>query len=275
MELNQDNYENYLLLYIDNELTASERAAVEAFLESNPEYAKEFKALQNAILAPESVTYTDKKLLYRFEEMEAQLDPSFKKSLYKQTNSTAKLIEFKKRYIAYASIAAIALWMLIGTSQVFNTTTSVSTTIKEKALAFNQKPESKKDELPQTPNALVATAMEPKASIVNKTMESQKETIENETNNTPSPIIVEPEAITSNQQTNYTEAVHTNNDTQANNNTLTTVAKVEKESFEEINTEDNDRVLYISNIELDGDKFRGVTRRIGAIFKRNKNEKNK
>ena len=275
MELNQDNYENYLLLYIDNELTASERAAVEAFLESNPEYAKEFKALQNAILAPESVTYTDKKLLYRFEEMEAQLDPSFKKSLYKQTNSTAKLIEFKKRYIAYASIAAIALWMLIGTSQVFNTTTPVSTTIKEKALAFNQKPESKKDELPQTPNALAATAMEPKASIVNKTMESQKGTIENETNNTPSPIIVEPEAITSNQQTNYTEAVHTNNDTQANNNTLTTVAKVEKESFEEINTEDNDRVLYISNIELDGDKFRGITRKLSAILKRNKTEKNK
>ena len=54
-----------------------------------------------------------------------------------------------------------------------------------------------------------------------------------------------------------------------------TEGKMEKERFEEINTEDNDRVIYISNIELDGDKFRGVTRRIGAIFKRNKNEKNK
>ena len=43
MELNQDNYENYLLLYIDNELTASERATVEAFLESHPTYANELK----------------------------------------------------------------------------------------------------------------------------------------------------------------------------------------------------------------------------------------
>ena len=114
MELNQDNYENYLLLYIDNELTAPERAAVESFLESNPEYAAEFKALQNALIAPELINYPDKSMLYRFEEMNATLDPSFKKSLYKQTNSTGKLIEFKKRYIAYASIAAVALWMLIG-----------------------------------------------------------------------------------------------------------------------------------------------------------------
>ena len=51
--------------------------------------------------------------------------------------------------------------------------------------------------------------------------------------------------------------------------------KQEKESFEEINTEDNDRVIYISNIELDGDKFRGITRRLGILFKRNKTEKNK
>ncbi|MEN9512813.1 MAG: hypothetical protein RJB16_573, partial [Bacteroidota bacterium] len=36
MELNQDNYENYLLLYIDNELSASEKAAVELLLASNP-----------------------------------------------------------------------------------------------------------------------------------------------------------------------------------------------------------------------------------------------
>ena len=97
MELNQDNYENYLLLYIDNELTASERAAVEAFLESNPKYANEFKALQNAILTPEVITYDNKSMLYRFEEMNARLDPSFKKSLYKQTSSTGKLIEFKKK----------------------------------------------------------------------------------------------------------------------------------------------------------------------------------
>ena len=59
------------------------------------------------------------------------------------------------------------------------------------------------------------------------------------------------------------------------NSTIAVEQKIEKEIFEEINTEDNDRVIYISNIELDGDKFRGITRRLNALFKRNKSEKNK
>ena len=275
MKLNQENYETYLLLYIDNELTASERAAVEAFLEANPQYTNEFKALQNAILAPEAITFPDKSMLYRFEEMNATLDPSFKKSLYKQTNSTGKLIEFKKRYIAYASIAAITLWMLIGTRQVFNTTTPIPTTIEEQSLASTEKTVSEKDEVKQAPNLLVAPSTRSKTSIVNKTMDSPKGTLENQTNNTSNLVIYESDAIASNQQTSTKEAAQTINETQVNNNNLVTEAKVEKESFEEINTEDNDRVLYISNIELDGDKFRGITRKLGAIFKRNKTEKNK
>jgi len=275
MKLNQENYETYLLLYIDNELTASERAAVEAFLEANPQYTNEFKALQNAILAPEAITFPDKSMLYRFEEMNATLDPSFKKSLYKQTNSTGKLIEFKKRYIAYASIAAITLWMLIGTRQVFNTTTPISTTIEEQSLASTEKTVSEKDEVKQAPNLLVASSTRSKASIVNKTMDSPKGTVENQTNSTSNIVIYESDAIASNQQTSTKEAAQTINETQVNNNNLVTEAKVEKESFEEINTDDNDRVLYISNIELDSDKFRGITRKLGAIFKRNKTEKNK
>ena len=275
MELNQDNYENYLLLYIDNELTAPERAAVEVFLESNPQYANEFKALQNALLAPESIAYPDKTMLYKFEEMNATLDPSFKKSLYKQTNSTGKLIEFKKRYIAYVSIAAIALWMLIGTKQVFNTTSPVSITIEKQALASTDKTISKKYKVIQAPNIFVATATRPNTGIVQKTMDSPKGTVENQSNNTSNLVIYQSDAIASNQPISTKETIPTISESQAITNSLVAESKVEKESFEEINTEDNDRVIYISNIELDGDKFRGVTRRLGAIFKRNKIEKNK
>jgi len=84
MELNQDNYENYLLLYIDNELTASERAAVDAFLESHPTYANELKALQAVQLNEAFIEYPDKSSLYRFEEMNASLDPAFKNHCIKQ-----------------------------------------------------------------------------------------------------------------------------------------------------------------------------------------------
>jgi len=165
--------------------------------------------------------------------------------------------------------------MLIGTRQVFNTTTPISTTIEEQSLASTEKTVSEKDELKQAPNLLVASSTRSKASIVNKTMDSPKGTVENQTNSTSNIVIYESDAIASNQQTSTKEAAQTINETQVNNNNLVTEAKVEKESFEEINTDDNDRVLYISNIELDGDKFRGITRKLGAIFKRNKTEKNK
>jgi len=45
------------------------------------------------------------------------------------------------------------------------------------------------------------------------------------------------------------------------------------ESFEEINTNEPGRVIYISSIEIDSDKIRGFTRRINALFKRNKTDK--
>ena len=45
MSINKTNYENYFLLYIDQELSASEQAAVENFVQENPEYANELASL--------------------------------------------------------------------------------------------------------------------------------------------------------------------------------------------------------------------------------------
>ena len=49
----------------------------------------------------------------------------------------------------------------------------------------------------------------------------------------------------------------------------------EEGNYNNINVEDRDRSIYIANFEIDGEKLRGVTRRINAILKRNKNEKQK
>ena len=55
----------------------------------------------------------------------------------------------------------------------------------------------------------------------------------------------------------------------------TSAALEEKESYENIDTDERDRSVYIANFEIDGDKIRGFSRRINAIFKRNKNDKQK
>lgn len=69
MKVSKENYEEYLTLYVDNELTVDERAAVEAFAGQHPQVAAELELLKSTIfMADESVQFDDKNLLFRNEE---------------------------------------------------------------------------------------------------------------------------------------------------------------------------------------------------------------
>jgi hypothetical protein len=277
MELNQNNYENYLLLYIDNELTASERAAVELFLASNPKQADELKVLQGVKINPEHIEYTDKTSLYRFEEMNATLDPAFKKSLYKNSSNNAKLIDIKKIYWATGSIAAIALGIFFGIKTLSNQTDILQEQIVASIPQSTTKlPESNTN---QTINTI---SIETKSSIVKSNIQSTSE-LSNKNlpintsiaRNDPALIPVDAVNVENKEKESIIASTPSSNTPLANNSIIEVEQKNEKEVFEEINTEDNDRIIHISNFEVDGDKFRGITRRLGAILKRNKSEKNK
>lgn len=284
MELNQDNYENDLLLYIDNELTASEKAAVALLLASNPKLAQELNALQEVQLKPEFVEFTDKSSLYRFDEMNATLDPTFKKTLYKSSSNNAKLIDIKKIYWATGSIAAISLGIFFGVNTLLNqpklqqaqlvtsiapvknnvpdNLTNILKPIEKTQILSENHPQSIPQNtilnIPQS-NQIIANATLPDIAIVTS-------------NDQP---IFSKETSNADQKETMVESSAIAVDNSLLNSAILVEQKIEKEIFEEINTEDNDRVIYISNIELDGDKFRGITRRLNALFKRNKSEKNK
>ena len=78
MIVNIQNYETYFLLYIDNELSATEKAAVELFIQQNPSYQQELTLLQNVKLgfsenaseesAEEKIIFEDKLSLYQISE---------------------------------------------------------------------------------------------------------------------------------------------------------------------------------------------------------------
>ena len=51
--INHDNYEEYFLLYADNELPADGRREVEAFINENPALKEEFDALMSTLQVPE------------------------------------------------------------------------------------------------------------------------------------------------------------------------------------------------------------------------------
>ncbi|WP_288095258.1 hypothetical protein [Hydrotalea sp.] len=75
MEINRNNIESWLIRYVDGELSAIERLAVENYLVLNPDLAAELKALQQAKLPPEAVLYPYKTALLKplkthFEEAE-------------------------------------------------------------------------------------------------------------------------------------------------------------------------------------------------------------
>jgi hypothetical protein len=62
------NYEEWLLLYLDQELTAVQKNNVEQFLSANPAIQKEFSVLQRTRLRPETVVFDNKASLYRKEK---------------------------------------------------------------------------------------------------------------------------------------------------------------------------------------------------------------
>jgi len=67
--INTANYEEWLLLCIDNELTPEQKITVEKFTAAHPSIQQEFELLLKTRLCPEpEIVFQNKELLYRYEE---------------------------------------------------------------------------------------------------------------------------------------------------------------------------------------------------------------
>jgi hypothetical protein len=67
--VNESNYEEYFVLYGDNELSNEEKDLVEQFVYKHPQYQAEFELIQQARLIPDQASmYPDKNELYRTED---------------------------------------------------------------------------------------------------------------------------------------------------------------------------------------------------------------
>ena len=65
MTINRHNYEEYFLLYVDNELSAAEKLEVENFVNDNEDVIKEFYALKQSVLIPGNDKFLPKANLYK------------------------------------------------------------------------------------------------------------------------------------------------------------------------------------------------------------------
>ncbi len=69
VSINRYNYEEYFLLYVDNELSAAECKQVEAFVQENPDLEEELMMLKQSQLKPDtSLVLEDKSSLFKSEK---------------------------------------------------------------------------------------------------------------------------------------------------------------------------------------------------------------
>lgn len=77
MDINRDNYELFLIDYIDGNLTAEQLKTVEAFLLLNPDLKNELKDLGKHILQPENQTYKNKLILRKTDNSAVGIENEF------------------------------------------------------------------------------------------------------------------------------------------------------------------------------------------------------
>lgn len=67
--INMDNYEEWLVLYVDNELSQEERSVIEKFASAHPRVQQELALFKATRLEPEEIVFANKENLYKKERV--------------------------------------------------------------------------------------------------------------------------------------------------------------------------------------------------------------
>ena len=343
MEITQHNYAHYFLMYIDNELSGEEMAAVNDFIMQYPNYANKLEALQQLKISPDTLIYENKFSLYKLSEQDEQsityldnemtneekasfeneistdinlqtnvkqwqatfitppttieIDPNFKNSLYKKSAQIKPLwatVTFKR----WASVAAI-LVVVIGYNLFnaenkqekpsFTNINGVKTELNKTAvIEINKGTDINATKKSIALNKIKKETLLP---IVNTNAQAQNENANSNLNslsntsfdapNNDAAIVIVPKASIDTKATNETTALPM----EIRPTSISNVIEEAKNNFEaitptqvqysNIDTDEEDRIINIANLEIDGAKFRELSRKITTLFKRNKPENDK
>lgn len=231
---------------------------------------------------------------YLMQEMQAiqGLSRKFKNSLKKETASKGLLIKafgFNQNKFTYTAAAAL-LMLFVGYKQLTNTTqpnTLAAITTNTNTASENTIVPSaiKKDAvlLPET-----KTSQQPTVVGLVQVMEPENVIASNSNTLVNQPILVveteakyEPtEANASSHNTSLLSDKIINESTIASTNSIDSDDAFVKDanlpiSYEVIDTEDPNRSIYIANFEIDGNRLRGLKRKVNSLFKNNKSDRNK
>ena len=343
MEITQHNYEHYFLMYIDNELSGEERAAVNDFIMQYPNYANKLEALQQLKISPDTLIYENKFSLYKLSEQDEQsityldnemtseekasfenklsantslqstvkqwqgaflttptnieIAPNFKNSLYKNS-AQIKPLWATVTLRRWASVAAILL-VVIGynlfnaenkqEASSFTNTNGVKTELNKAAvIEMNNGTDINATKSATAFNKIKKETLLP---IVNTNAQAQNDYANSNFNALNKKNIAVP-----NNDVAIALLAKEDINTKTNNETITltkemlplSISNVNEEAknnieaitpiqvqYSNIDTDEEDRIINIANLEIDGAKFRELSRKITTLFKRNKPENDK
>ena len=264
--INEINYEEQFLLFIDHELTAAENEQTKAFLVAHPELQANFELLQATKLPQETISFGDKSVLYQKEDRKPvamgwrrmavaaamiglmvmvwnllptsnQVDPMVKTG--NPLEGPTKTNNLKVNEVEAVEVMAnnVTKNNQLTTTLKNSSATPQLASIKNDASA----PISTNDVLANLPNTEIASTEQPTNSFV--------------TNNTV-PTVLE-NADHANQLGQATATPDGSNDASIMHQTV----------YKELDTDDENKSLYLGNLELNRDKLRGFFRKAGNLFK--------
>jgi hypothetical protein len=236
------------------------------------------------------------------------LSTSFKNSLKKETASEAIIVKsfgFNQQKFTYAAVAA-CLMVFFGYQQLTNSSVTDSQTSNSKATNLNKvlapnispitttKSTGSSETIVSNLNKQVRVnsinhvtktiqLATTKLQISNSTKTQRSNLLQQESiamaETTPDNRILDNQAAIKEIPRTYNNPITINatplTTNSANLDAESTVDEKELTTYEVIDTEDPNRTIYIANFEIDGNKFRGITRRVSAFLKRNKSDKEK
>ena len=293
----------------DNPSYALEMEALQATVLSSDKIQYPFKENLKEQDWEEDLKATYATMLKADVEAIPGLSTSFKNSLKKETTSEAIIVKsfgFNQQKFTYAAVAA-CLIIFFGYQQLTKSTgsdlptsNSIATNLK-KVLAPNISPiittkstvsvgenivsNSNKQARVNSINPVTKTIQlaTTKLQVSNSTKTQRSNLLQQESismaETTPNNSVLDNQAAMKEIPRTYNNPITINATplavSTANIDAESTVDEKGLTTYEVIDTEDPNRTIYIANFEIDGNKFRGITRRVSAFLKRNKSDKEK
>jgi hypothetical protein len=264
--INEINYEEQFLLFIDHELTAAENEQTKAFLVAHPELQTSFELLQATKLPKETISFGDKSVLYQ-----------------KESRKPVAMGWWRMAVAAALIGLMVMVWNLLPTAKQAEPMVKTGKSIV----------------LPTKDNNIKANDAEAAESMANNVNQNNKVPSSLKNNFTASvlaatkntePALANNNEVFTNETSTEIASIEQPTNTNVTNNTVPTVlenadhanqlghatatpdgsndaAIMHQTVYKELDTDDENKSLYLGNLELNRDKLRGFFRKAGNLFK--------